>query len=196
VDRSGLSPGNGWRIEVSGSAVRGTAWLEITIAARVAGDTITGDFGNERTPNRINFRLVRSRELPTGYVDLSIRGATTLDYREVPGRFRGSSQSGFYLTFATARRVPNVLFLFEGAARPAVGKFSMGPGSTNPYHATGGAGGGSLTATSGTLTITRSTGLAITGSMRYESVDPVGGARTTVTPTFDLPCTDKRNCRP
>ena len=171
--------------------------MQRAVASRVAGDTITGNFGNERTLGRCNFRLVRTTtRLPTGYVDLSIRGATSLDYREVPGRFWGSSEAGFYRTFDTFRRVPNVTFIVEGVARPAPGQYSIGPGTANPYHAIGGAGSGSLTATSGTLTITRSNAFAITGSMRYESIEPTSGARTTVPATFDLSCTDKANCRP
>jgi hypothetical protein len=218
-------PGNGWTIDVNGNDVRGTAWLDmgdtgaltgvrrgdslfltfdaqeflengVSIAARVVGDTISGYFANERSPVLSNLRLVRTTGLPSGYVDLSIRGAATLDYRGIPGRFSGSSQSGFTLMFATFRRVPNVTFVLEGGGRPPVGRFSIGPGSANPYHASGGAGGGSLDAVSGTLTITRSTALALTGTMRYESIDPFTRARTTVAATFDLPCTDNRSCRP
>ena len=170
---------------------------DVTFFGRVHADTIDGFFGNERS-GQFPLHLVRVASLPSGYATVSVRGGLRLDYAELPGRFAGSTKGGFLLVFSTNRRTPNVHFTLLGDVRPVPGQYTIGTAPTDGYVVLASYNdkgvGGNLDSIRGTLRITRSTQLVLTGRLDYECVDSKSGLPTTVSAEFDVPCTATLQC--
>ena len=170
---------------------------DVTFFGRVHADTIDGFFGNDKS-GQFPLHLIRTANLPSGYATVSVRGGLRLDYAELPGRFAGSSKGGFLLVFSTNRRKPNVHFTLLGNARPVAGQYAIGAAPSDAYvvlatYNDNGVG-GNLDSIRGTLRITRSTQLVLTGRMDYECVDSKSGLPSTVSAEFDVPCTATLQC--
>lgn len=218
-------PKTGWFLVSDGSNVRGSGWFAfgesgaltgtqradsifltfdahgfagngVTVVGRVHADTIDGFFQNTVSA-QFPVRLVRTANVPSGYATVAVRGGVALDYRELPGRFAGTTRGGFLLVFSTNRRSPNVRFALIGGPRPAPGQYTIGsPSDTYTVVASYDNNGvvGNLDSVRGTLRITRSTQFVITGQMEYECIDSKTGVRTTISAEFDVPCTEAQQC--